>query len=91
MQIWKVRNERANSPRRGRWKRLTDVEALEILLRLKGDVNFIRWRVLARTKEGEGESRDLAGFGLRWRRRGVRHDGEEAKNSGKVEALHSDE
>lgn len=90
MQVWRSQNERANSPRCKEWKRLTDVEALEILLRFKSDVDFIGWRVRARTVEGEGEGRYLAGLGLRWRRQGVGCDGEKAENDGKGEAFHGE-
>ena len=68
------------------WKRLTDVEALEVLLRLNGDVNFIGGSGC--TEEGEGEICSLTGFGLHWGRRGVAHGGEEAENNGTGEAFH---
>ena len=69
-------------------KRLTDVEALEVLARREGDVNFIGRRVRARTEELDGEGRDLAGLKLHWGRRGVTRRGEEAKNDGKGEGFH---
>ena len=88
--VWRCTKSGANSPLGvgGWWTRLTDVEALEVLLRCKWDVNLIGWRVLARTEEGEGEGCDLAGFGLHWGWRGVTHDGDEAEKNGKGEAFH---
>ena len=78
---------RASGPLRGWWGRLTDVDTLELLV-LEGNVDFVGWGVLARTVEGEGEDRILAGFGLHGGRRGVACGGEEAKDNGKGEAFH---
>ena len=78
----------ASSQLCGWGKELTDVETLEVFRRLKGDIYFIRWRILARTIECERESRDLAGLRLHWRRHGLTGDGEEAKNSGEGKGFH---
>ena len=69
-------------------ERLTDVEILEIIFLRKGDVDFVGWRVLARSVEGEGEGCHLARYGLHEGRRGVACDGQEAENEGKGEGFH---
>lgn len=69
-------------------KRLTDVEALEVLARRQGDVDFIGRGVRACTEEVDAEGRDLAGLRLRGGRHGVTCRGEEAKDHGKGEGFH---
>ena len=67
---------------------LTDIEALKVLVRRKGDGHVVGGRVRARTIEGEVESGDLAGLGLHWGRRGVTHGGKEAEDNGNGKAFH---
>ena len=73
-----------------RRKRLTNVEAVVVLVRGDAAGTVIAWRVRARTTECEGKAfeTNLAGFRLHRRRCRVADDGMEAKDNGKGEAFH---